>query len=101
MSDQPPVHVSVNQPIEASMTITLKEVSDGLNQKLDKLDGKLDGLAHLPQEVTDLKSDVSDLKATVQTIDREYVSKASVRWWVSALAGLVVAAATVIALVHP
>ena len=91
MSDQPPVNVNVNQP-EPGFTVTLKDVNDGLNAKLDALAGKIDGLVNLPEEVRDHEHRIRELEA-------HSVSKASARWWFTAIVGLVVAACAVVALI--
>jgi len=94
MNDVPPVNVNVT-PAEPAMTITLKEVYEGVNKRLDELGQKFDStvspLAGLPADVAELKSKVHNLEMTT-------VRNASVRWWFSAVAGLIVAATTVLAL---
>lgn len=85
--DQPPVNVNVNQT-EPGFTITLREVWDELRKVSSKLD-----------TIHDLPADVRELQSTVKTIEANYVSKSSVRWWFTALVALIGAISVVLGLV--
>jgi hypothetical protein len=83
----PPVHVSVAPQPEPGFTVTLREVWDELRKVSSKLD-----------TIHDLPGDVRRLEESVRTIEDNYVSKSSVRWFVTATFGALAAMAAVLAL---
>ena len=88
MNDQPsPVNVNVHNPTEPGFTVTLREVWDELRKVSSKLD-----------TIHDLPTDVKILERKVADIDTRYVSKDSVRWWFTAMGGLIIAVAAILGL---
>lgn len=83
---QPPVSVTVTPP-EPGFQITLRDVYDKLGEVATKVD-----------RMQDLPGDVKDHEHRIRAIEASFVSKASARWWFTAVVALIVAAAAVIGL---